>query len=190
VECEKRAEAYRENENMTKRHVMVAVVSLLLPSSLLADDDKVEEGKCACASMEIAYALNIKNKPDNMIAKGDRVQTAEFKKNKSEVDLKKITASETNVEVGKKVELTVTPKLECTCSAADSICEEAAGTKKVEIINKEDEKKLDDKFSLTSVPQEIIVTVSKTCKAEDCEEKTCSVTIPIKIELDKNKNKK
>lgn len=187
---------------MIKRQVMVAAVSLLLPLSIcasndppeldsgyvLAGDDKVKEGKCACESMEIDYVLNIENKVGNIIAESDRKQKAEFRKGKTEIKLKKITASETNVEVGKKMELTVMPRLQCTCSVADSTCEEQPGTVNVEIKHKKEE--LKKEFSLSAVPFEIDVTVSKTCKGEDCEEKTCSVTIPIKIELDKDKNKK
>lgn len=187
---------------MIKRQIMLVVVSLLLPFSVHAENDsseldpgyilakkeKAKEGECACESMDIHLALNIKNKVENMIAEGDREQTAEFGKNKTEVKLKKITASETNVKVGKKVTLKATPTLQCSCSVADSICEEMRGTDNVEI--KHEKEVLKKEFGLTEVPFEVDVTVSKSCKGEGCEEKTCSVTIPIKIELDKDKNKK
>lgn len=148
------------------------------------DDKKKVDGKCACTSMELDLALNIQNKAGNMIADADRTQTATFEKGKKEVKLKKIKASASNVEVGKKVELTVTPKLECTCSEDGGKCP-ATGSTTVTIKHKKEE--LDDEFSLSAVPFEIEVTVTRTCGSDDCKEITCTVEIPILIEKDKKK---
>lgn len=148
------------------------------------DDKKKADGKCACTSMELDLALNIQNKAGSMIADADRTQTATFEKGKKEVKLKKIKASASNVEVGKKVDLTVTPKLECTCSEEGSKCP-STGSTTVTIKHKKEE--LDDKFTISAVPYEIVVTVSRTCGSDDCKEITCTVEIPILIEKDKKK---
>lgn len=156
------------------------------PDLLDKKDEKKEKpkGKCACTSMELDLALNIQNKVGNMIADADRTQTANFAKGETKVKLKKIKASASNVEVGKKVELTVTPTLECGCSEAGGKCP-PTGTTTVTIKHKKEE--LKDEFSIGAVPYEIVVTVSKACGSDDCKEETCIVEIPILIEKDKKK---